>query len=111
MSRKPNDHSIRSAFFQVKETQYRRELKHARNTFQEDLSKKLENASEQNPNIYWKLIEQLKQLGQGDEEEISPISEEDRVEHFKGLFKAHTLTESDNEILQELEKAEQQESI
>ena len=61
LSRNPNDPNIRFAFFRTKK-QYKKEFKYTKNTFKQDLSRKLEDASELNPNIYRNSLSNLKNL-------------------------------------------------
>jgi exonuclease III len=106
LTRNPNDQNIRSCFFRAKKL-YKKQLKYSKLSFKQNLSKKLEDASEQNPKLYWKILEELKNIDKTDGDEVSPISAEDWAKHFRELYKPQVLTESDGKIIAELEKAEQ----
>ena len=107
LSRYPGNTHLRSIFFKAKK-QYRQMLKHSKSMFKQDLAKKLENASQNDPKTYWKLLEALKKSDSNNGNEESPISPGDWVKHFQELFKphSHVNTKEEKELLQELDNLE-----
>ena len=105
LSHNPNNPQIRSVFFSTKR-RYKKLLKITKISFKQELSAKLEKASEADPKVYWQLLEQLKNVDKVDDGVENPVPVEDWVEHFRDLYKPHELTDSDRDVINELEGRE-----
>ena len=89
LSRTPNDRGLRQAFFASKK-QYKKALKSAKLNFKKQISSSLE-AGSRNPKMYWELLEQLRQVDEVSEEEVSPITADDWVTHYRELYKSYDI--------------------
>ena len=93
------------------ERMYKKLLKQSKNTFKQNLAQKLQDASMTDPKMYWKILEDLRNIDKIESDSVNPISGEEWVDHFTRLFAAHgaSNTESDKATESELSQLEKQE--
>ena len=102
----PIDPHIRGAYYKFRK-QYVKLCKHKRRTYKAEIIGKLEQLHDNDPNSYWKMLENLK----NEETVITelPVSASKWVDHFSNL---NTIHERFNDRVQEISSVlEQQETI
>ena len=101
MAQRPHDPLVRQMFNRIKR-EYKEALKRARQEFRSQLTESLENFSNENPKMYWKILDQLKNIDEVGGSEGDPIPGDIWCDHYKKLLRSHTVLEADNEVLHEL---------
>ena len=86
--RSPNDCNIRGRFFVLKK-KYKKTLRVKETAFKNNLIEKLEGMANNNPKMYWKLLDDLRKNGSKNEEAgvSTDISSEEWISHYKELYK------------------------
>jgi hypothetical protein len=85
-------------------------LKNAKRSFKLELAEKLELTSQNDPKLYWKALQSLKDIDNKNDETVSPITAEEWTSYFGKLFEPHSLTghKSETDILNDLQALENQ---
>ncbi len=85
--KRPSDGSIRIAFFSAKK-QFKKLARKEKRQFKQDIISQLEQLEEKNPQVYWKLVEDLKSMEQTDGTSSNNGVEADMLDsHYKTLLK------------------------
>ena len=58
--------------------------------------------------MYWELLEQLRQVDEVSGEEVSPITADDWVTHYRELYKSYEILDFDKENVNELSQYEKE---
>ena len=112
----PHDPHIRGSFFKTKKT-YKSLLKRKRKEYKWSLIHQLENMSEANPALYWKILEDLRNNESKETDNSSPIPLDEWVQYFEKLNSIehiqadHNHTHTNNNILHKIEALEKSQTF
>ena len=101
LSQTHNNTATREAFNNTKR-RYKSQLKRARQELKNKISEALDPSVDNNPKLYWKLLNQLKRIDDVGDQNSDRISINQWVSHYTKLFQVHNTGPSDEPVLEEL---------
>ena len=102
----PGNIDLRNAYHSTLKT-YKETLEIKKNNFHQEKINELEKATENNPNLFWKILQTTNDTIENNTNTNNSPSEENWLAHFGKLHCKHRLTEEHEEITEKLEKAEE----
>ena len=102
-SKYPNDPLIRGSFYRFRKS-YNKLCKQKRKTFKRCIIEKLDNLHNTDPSEYWKLVKELKDDENNDNDPSDKIAPDKWIDHFTSLFSVKQEFKRQNEIYTDLQR-------
>lgn len=108
LEKQPKNAQVRQSFF-YKLKQYRKLNKKTKRKYSHQLLSEMKNLENDNPKMYWELLEKLKSISGPNKDQIDKISLKEWTEHFTKL-NTQTISNEQEKVMQtKLEKLEKHE--